>query len=485
MGREVLGRLARAFIAAAAFGPMLAACVGERTGSVDRTAAIPAGAPRVAGIERPSSDDDHARLVAAFGGEVAAARAQALLSDVADRLVRGTDRPDERYRVTILDSAAANAFALPTGRLYVTRGLLALANDTSEVAGVLAHEIAHVTLRHAAARTELAARSALVSRVVEDVLGDAEAGSELKSRSRVAFASFSRSQELEADQIGVRTLSRAGYDPYGAVRFLEALNRNATLRAPGQKAAAPDMLATHPGTPERVAQAREAARRAGSPGLGASDRAAYLTAVEGLPYGDNPQDGMVRGRRFLHPRFGVAFEAPEGFVLENTGRAVVGGSADGARRLLFDALETRSGQDLGEALRGSWSDGLASVEATSVNGHPAVVATSSGRDWAFRLAAVRIGEGTFRLVVGARRAGEAEAAFRRTLASLGPLAPEEARALAPLRLATVAAGPGDTVETLAARMAPGDRSAERFRVLNGLDRGERPKAGERYKIVVE
>src|SRR5918994_7698344 len=148
-----------------------------------------------------------------------------LLGDITGKLVAATDRPDESYRVTILNSPVVNAFALPSGRLYVTRGLLALANDSAEAAAVLAHEIAHVTVRHASARSELEARSALVSRVVADVLDDPVAGAMVKDQSRFTMASFSRGQELEADQIGVRSLAKAGYDPYGASRFLAALGR--------------------------------------------------------------------------------------------------------------------------------------------------------------------------------------------------------------------------------------------------------------------
>ena len=120
---------------------------------------LPANAPRVIG---PDRDRDHVRLVRAFGGEGRAPQLQQLLTDVTNRLVMATDRPDEAFQITILNSPVVNAFALPNGRLYVTRGLLALANDTSEVAAVLSHEIAHVTLRHASQRSELQARSALI-----------------------------------------------------------------------------------------------------------------------------------------------------------------------------------------------------------------------------------------------------------------------------------------------------------------------------------
>ena len=175
---------------------------------------------------------------------------------------------------------------------------MALASDTSEVAAVLAHEMAHVTLNHATARSELELRSALVSRVVADVLNDPDTGAQLQHQSRFALARFSREQELEADATGVRTLAKAGYDPFAAGRFLTALNRSTGLKA--GSAAEPDMLATHPGTAERITQVTRAARRIGAPGIGIDDRASYLAAVDGLAYGDNPRDGAVRGPP-LHP----------------------------------------------------------------------------------------------------------------------------------------------------------------------------------------
>jgi predicted Zn-dependent protease len=178
--------------AAAAFALVLGACAADQTSSLlQPTTPLPAGAPRLAGDER-ANEREHARLVAAFGGEYRAPDAKRLLGEVAARLVAATERPDERYEITILDSPAVNAFALPSGRLYVTRGLLALANDTSEIAAVLAHEIAHVTLRHANARSELALRSQLVSRVVSDVLNDPAAGATLLDQSRVRIAGFSQ-----------------------------------------------------------------------------------------------------------------------------------------------------------------------------------------------------------------------------------------------------------------------------------------------------
>jgi predicted Zn-dependent protease len=474
-----------AALAAALAAALLAGCAADTATSLVPVAAVPSGAPRVTGVQSPA-DREHARLVAAFGGEYQAPNARAMLAEITSRLVAATDRPDEAYRITILDSPVVNAFALPSGRLYVTRGLLALANDTAEIAGVLAHEIAHVTLRHAHARSELEARSALVSRVVSDVLRDPNASALVASQSRVSIASFSRAQELEADQVGVRTLAKAGFDVYGAARFLTSLGRAGGGEG-GQ--ASPDMLSTHPSTPERVALATTAARRVvGAPGLGERDRARYLQAVDGVSFGDNPTDGVIRGRTFVHTRFGIAFEAPPGLSLENTSQAVLGSSPDGNRRILFDALAPQEGQSLEALLQSTWSDGVeaGSLESTTVNGLPAALAVARGKDWAFRLAAIRAGQNTYRLVYAVRSLGpEAERAFQGALASVRQVSPEEARTIKPLRMQVVTATDGDTPERLAERMTLTDRPLERFLTLNGLEPGAALQAGERYKIVVE
>ena len=113
----------------------------------------------------------------------------------------------------------------------------------------------------------------------------------------------------------------------------------------------PDMLATHPGTSERINLVTRAARLIGAPGLGVDERARYLAANDGIAYGDNPGDGIVKGRRFLHPSLGIAFEVPEGFTIENTRNAVLGATGEGSRRLLFDQVESHVGQSLEEVLR--------------------------------------------------------------------------------------------------------------------------------------
>src|SRR5205823_14325550 len=181
---------------------------------------------------------------------------------------------------------------------------------------VLSHEMAHVIARHAAIREDQARQAALVNRVATDVFSDPQMGALALAKSKIALASFSRGQELEADGIGVGISSRAGFDPYGAVRFLTSMGRNAELRPAIGVGGDPrmlDFLSSHPATPERMKITQANARQYSAPGSGERDRSLYLAGLDGVVYGEDPSEGFVRGRRFLHPRLGFTFTAPEGF----------------------------------------------------------------------------------------------------------------------------------------------------------------------------
>lgn len=447
---------------------------------------IPPAAPRVVGAERAGSAE-HRRIVQSFGGEYRAPNAERLLVEIAARLAPATDRPDQTYQITLLDSATVNAFALPSGQLYLTRGLLALANDTAEIAAVLAHEVAHVTANHALARAELEKRSQIVSRVVAEVLNDPVAGDLVRDRTRVSIASFSRQQELEADAIGVRTLARARFDPYGATRFLNALARTAALRAGGDRGTGtPDMLATHPATSERVLVALAAARQIGAPGLGESDRQRYLAAIESIAYGEDPRNGAVRGRRFVHGQWGVSFTAPEGFALESGSEAVLGVAMSANRVLRFDTVRVDEATPLETYIASGWIEGVtpSDIQAVRINGLDAATGLARGAEWGFRMAAIRAGSQVYRFIFAAKAfTPDADRGFRDSVASFEKLDRDEASRLGLLRLRLLTAGPGDTPDGFAAQMSDIDNRLERFLVLNGLERGARLTTGQAYKIV--
>ena len=283
-----------------------------------------------------------------------------MLKRTVEKLVAASERPDMHYKITILNSPAVNAFALPTGQLYVTRGLLALANDNSEVASVLSHEMAHVIARHAAIREDQIRQAALVNRVASDVIGDPQIGALALAKSKIALATFSRGQEFEADGIGVGISSRAGFDPYGATRFLTSMGQNAELRAARARPIphALEFLSSHPATPERVANATLNARQYSAPGAGSRETAEYVRLLDGLVYGEDPSEGFVRGRRFVHPKLGFTFTAPDGFVLENTPQAVFGIKDGGDQALRLDVVRIPADQKLTEYLQSGWIENI-------------------------------------------------------------------------------------------------------------------------------
>lgn len=470
-------------------GLLLTGCLGDQS-VLPPQPADGEIAPRLATFQR-ASDREHLRLLSAFGGEYRAPQARAQLAEVVARLARAGEGQIGSYEITILNSPAVNAFALPNGRLYVTRGLLALANDTSEIASVLAHEIAHVTARHAVERAEAEAESALVTQVMTQVLNDPAAGASLQAGSKLSLARFSRQQELVADQISVRNIARAGYDPYGAGRFLSALGRNTAFRNSGQERSGADkrldILSSHPSTPERIAAVTAAARQIAAPGIGERDSARWLAAIDGIAYGEDPSDGVVRGRRYLNSALRIAFTAPDSFDLEAARDMVIGVSSNGSQALRFDSVTLKPGQTLESYVASGWIDGVETgpVERLEIAGQPTALAGGKGTDWTFRLAAIQTSGRVYRFILAARGSGDPERPMRALLDSFHVLTPAEAQSAKPLQLRLVGAGEGDTPASLAARMATQDRALELFLLLNGLDRNSRLTPGQRYKIVSE
>jgi predicted Zn-dependent protease len=475
-------RLAAGCAAAAAMALAVAACSSVPTA---RPILLPE-LPKNAEASSPSVRE-HQRVLSAYGGAYEDPRLHAKLTSIVDRLVAASDRPDLSYKITILNSPAVNAFALPNGQLYVTRGLLGLSNDSAEFASVMAHEMAHVIARHAATREEQARKTELISSA-NDLMADPQVGAMALARSKIALASFSRSQELEADAIGVAIAARAGFDPMGASRLLTAMGRNAELRSLGRAdARSLEFLSSHPATPERVKNAEDSARQ--FPASRAHrDKPAYLSSIDGMTYGEDPADGFVRGRHFLHPKLGFSFMAPEGFMLDNTPQAVIGAKEGGDQALRLDVVKVPAEQSLIEYLNSGWIENIenGSVEELSVNGVPAATATAIGNQWAFRLYVVRFGGEVYRFIFAAKiRTPEADRAFRESIQTFRRLLPQE-RSTKPLRLKIVKVQPADTAESLSTRMAlPLDHPVERFRVLNGLEPDDDVKAGDLVKIIVE
>ncbi|HZY68916.1 MAG TPA: M48 family metalloprotease, partial [Devosia sp.] len=346
---------------------------------------------------------ENPRIVASYGGIYSDRPAEIMLAQIVGKLLAAADQPNMRFTVTILDSAEVNAFALPGGYIYVTRGILALANDQSELAAVLAHEIAHVVLKHARARTNRIRTTEIVDKVVTGVFGADPATDQSSNKAKLSLAAFSQAQELAADKEGIVIAGKAGFDPHAAGRFLGAMGRFAQFTSGGADVG-DDFLSSHPSTPDRIQKATEHARTFfGAPGLGAQNRAEYMTAVSGILYGDSPEEGAIVGRKFIHPTLKFTFSVPENYDLQMSKGAVVGVAGDG-EAVRFDSAEVPPSMSLADYLKSGWIAGLRpeTVTTSKQNGFDTASGLAATDQWNFRVEVVRFGGRVYRFIFAAR-----------------------------------------------------------------------------------
>jgi predicted Zn-dependent protease len=434
------------------------------------------------------------QILRQFGGEMQGPAAD-YVRGVAQRVVVHTD-PAVRagdYRVSVLNSAIPNAMATPGGYLYVTRGLLVLMNSEAELASVLGHEAGHVAAAHSQRSQRRSTLATILGTVATIATGSDLVGMGSQLLGGLTLAQFSQKQEFEADMLGLRYMTSAGYDPWATPEMLAALERAPVVegKTAAQRYGAASWFSTHPVTSERVARAQQLARGTGrAPGAGTVNRNAFLAAIDGLTWGDDPGEGIIVGQGFRHGPLGIGFDAPPGVRMVNSPTQVVGEGEAGAFR--FVAAPIQPGQPLEEVARQAWAGMLNgrvpdySRESGQVNGLEAVstFARLSGQSGALDTAVtvIRGGPSSAYVLVTQARAGRLSGmaplvnSFRR----LTPAEVQEASRGLKVRVVTVK--PGDTAASLAERMAFPDNRLTRFLALNGIE--NRPlQPGERLKII--
>ncbi|BAC45412.1 blr0147 [Bradyrhizobium diazoefficiens USDA 110] len=264
---------------------------------------------------------------------------------------------------------------------------------------------------------------------------------------------------------------------------------------PSSRPARPRSIRARRTSPRRIRQPRSVCRtRRPSRGNTSLRKEASATARAISPrsttssMAKTPSEGFVRGRRFLHPKLGFTFQAPDNFTLDNTAQAVIGVRDGGSQAMRFDVVRVPAEQSLGDYLNSGWMEGVekASTEDITINGFPAASATAKGDQWQFKVYALRFGSDVYRFIFAARqKSTESERNARETVNSFRRLTLDEIQAARPLRIKVITVQPGDTVESLSHRMAGVDHPAERFRVLNGLDRNAQVKVRDRVKVVAD
>jgi len=447
------------------------------------------------------TNDDLKAIAAKYGGVYEDPAIAKYVTELGNKLVATTSMASEKFTFTVLNTPIVNAFALPGGYVFVTRGVLALANNEAELAGVLGHEIGHVTARHVEARVardEITTLAARLARVFGEQLGNAKIGAytgELASVSQLYYIRrYSREQEFQADQLGTETLARAGYDPHAMASFLTSLG--AWTRLGNRMAGRPDdysdfsMFADHPRTPDRVDRAVSEAAGLNGRSL---DRDGYLARIEGLMFDDDPALGVLRGRTFAHPILRLAFDLPEGFEVENGEDAVLAENDDHAGMIFDRASETFDGS-AEDYISKVWAPKITSrPQHLEINGMPAAavsgqLAKRDGTQQRVRLVAIRYDARTiyrFLFLIPDKSVEKYERELDQVARSFRRLTAEQAAAFKPYRVRVVTVAPGDTAASLAARYPYRSFQRDRFLVLNALGPDAQLTPSQKVKLIVE
>ena len=455
------------------------------------------GKSQFTGLMSPAQEnkigaEEHQKIIQQYG-IYKDPKIQAYVTAIGNRVTKKTERPEVTYKFFVLDTPMVNAFALPGGYIYVSRGLLTLANNEAELAGVLAHEAAHITARHSAERYSHGVVTSVGATILSAVLKNSAASQALGTGANLYISGYSRGQENEADALGLRYMSQGGYHPHALPSFLESLNNDKHLaeKIQGRKHQF-SYFSTHPPTPERIEKTSTGAKQypLKTPVTG---QKTYFNTINGITYGDSAEQGFTRGQRFYHPVLGFTFEAPEDYTITNQPAQIIAKSKKNAALMVFDfAADKTITNDPAAFMAQRWvkDEKTAPIERIKVHGMNAATTTLEGtinrQPMTIRLMAIQWEPGKyarFQIAMPKNLSATDQKALRTSSYSFRRMSAKEKRTVKPYHIKIITARSGDTVSTLSKRMALTEYREDHFRLLNSLASTEGIIAGRRYKIV--
>lgn len=451
--------------------------------------------PTVSEADRSTGAEQHKQLLAELGGTYGGDEAQ-YVAALGEQLAAAAGL-ERQCTFTLVNSDVVNAFAVPGCYIYITRGLMGIVNSEAELGAVLGHELGHIVGRHSQRQQQRSIWRALSVAAVGLVTGSERLTQIAGAAAGLFTLRYSRSQEYEADDLGIGYLRSAGLDPYESADMLDALGRHERHQAASGEGdtarSIPEWARTHPLSGNRAERAVRAAAQ-----LGVADdqlpenRSRYLAAVDGMLYGDDPAQGFVVGRAFAHPLMRIGFAAPDGFTLTNSPQAILIEGPDGMRGQFAGgpaqgmSLE-RYTEALAEQLFAGAQVVVEASEAVRVNGLNArisdMLVSARGQQLRATTAVYAAGGMIYHFVILSNPAAPVPGSLGPLFASFRLLSPAEAAALRPRAIRVVRSEATTDVRSLAARMATTDPLAD-FLLLNDRAEGDTIAAGEPYKLVV-
>ena len=419
---------------------------------------------------------------------------QAYVNGIGQKLAKQSHRPELQWRFTVVDSPDVNAFALPGGYIYITRGLMAYLNSEAELAGVLGHEIGHVTARHGV-RQQSASTAAGLGVVLGSILvpgldNQAAAGM-MQSVAQAWTAGYGRDHELESDRLGAQYLAKTGYDPQAMIAVIGVLKNQELFAAEQARREGREPRSSYHGTfdshPSNDARLKQVVGEANQYSVAnpREGRADYLQKIDGLVLGDSPAQGIVRDNQLLHAKLGFAIQFPPGWRVSNQPDRVLAKSPQGDA-LLELQQGPKSNQPLATLQSNLKLDAGARFDSGKLGGYPAAFAAGTQQGKPVVVASV-VFNGTQYLIAGMAANKPAydreRATLRGAINSFHAITPAERRAAQPYVLKLVTAKAGTTLAGLA-KTSPLKQQAEaQLRLLNDLYPAGEPKPGQRLKIV--
>jgi predicted Zn-dependent protease len=418
---------------------------------------------------------------------------QAYVNEVGQRLAQHSHRPHLQWHFTVVDSPDVNAFALPGGYVYITRGLMAYLNSEAELAGVVGHEIGHVTARHGVRQQSTSTAvglGAVLGSILVPGMGNQAGASLLQTLAQAWTAGYGREHELESDRLGAEYLAKSGYAPQAMIDVIGVLKNQELFAAEQarrdgrQPRTYHGTFDTHPSNDARLQQVVGAANQytVANPREGRSD---YLQKIAGVVFGDSPDQGLIRNNMLLHEKLGLTIQFPAGWRVQNRPDRVVAMSPQG------DALvELQQGPKNNKPLdtlqKGIQLDAGARYDSGTLSGYPAAFAAGAQQGKPVVVAAV-VFNGTQYLIAGMARDKSVYERERNTLRtainSFRAITPAEKQAARPYVLKLVTAQPGMTMASLAQQSPLGASAENQLRLMNALYPSGEPTPGQRLKIV--